>query len=86
MTSILRTAPRRRTLAVAAAIVALAPAGVALAGPDTNIQKPGHNSLTLDDPDTTIQKPGHRSLALDDPDTNIQKPGHVAISRPLGDV
>jgi len=83
MTSILSTTRHRRTIAVAAVIAALAPAGVALAGPDTNIQKPGHR--TLADPDTNIQKPGHVTLALDDPDTNIQKPGHVSISRPLGD-
>lgn len=52
---------RRRTIAVAAVIAALAPAGVALAGPDTSIQKPGH--LALDDPDTCIQKPGHVAIS-----------------------
>ena len=32
-------------------------------GPDTNIQKPGHISVALDDPDTNIQKPGHVSIS-----------------------
>ena len=51
----------RRTIVIAAVVAALAPAGVALAGPDTNIQKPGH--LALDDPDTNIQKPGHVAIS-----------------------
>lgn len=40
-----RTAPRSRTIAaLVVTLLALAPAGVAYAGPDTNIQKPGHIS------------------------------------------
>jgi len=70
MTRFLRTPARRRTLIVAAVVAALAPAGVAVADPDTNIQKPGH--LSLEGPDTNIQKPGHLTVALE-------------ISRPLGD-
>jgi hypothetical protein len=54
---------RRRTIALAAVIAMLTPAGVALADPDTNIQKPGHVSLALDDPDTNIQKPGHVAIS-----------------------
>ena len=37
---------RRRALAVAVAVAILTPAGVALADPDTNIQKPGHVSIS----------------------------------------
>jgi len=77
MTRVLRTSSRRRTIAVAAVVAALAPVSVALAGPDTNIQKPGH--VTVADPDTNIQKPGHVALALVAPDTSS------SISRPLGD-
>jgi hypothetical protein len=54
---------RRRTIALAAVIALLTPAGVALAEPDTNIQKPGHSSLAVDSPDTFIQKPGHVSIS-----------------------
>jgi len=61
MTRSPRTSSRLRTIAVAAVVAALAPAGVALAGPDTNIQKPGHVSVA--GPDTNIQKPGHVALA-----------------------
>ena len=55
------TSRRTRTIAVVAAVALLAPAGVALADPDTNIQKPGH--LALDGPDTNIQKPGHVAIS-----------------------
>lgn len=44
MTRILRT--HRRTIAVAAVVALLAPASVALADPDTNIQKPGHVAIS----------------------------------------
>jgi hypothetical protein len=58
-----RSIARRRTIALAAVIGALAPAGVALAEPDTNIQKQGHRGLAFDDPDTSIQKPGHIAIS-----------------------
>jgi hypothetical protein len=57
------TISRRRIVALAAVIALLTPAGVALAEPDTNIQKPSHGSVALDDPDTNIQKPGHVSIS-----------------------
>ena len=39
------TARRSRTIAaIALAVLTLAPAGAAYAGPDTNIQKPGHSA------------------------------------------
>ncbi len=58
MTRLLLT--RRRAIAIAV-VAAFAPAGVALAGPDTNIQKPGH--IALAGPDTNIQKPGHVAIS-----------------------
>jgi hypothetical protein len=51
----------RRALALAAVLAGFAPAAVALAEPDTNIQKPGH--VALADPDTNIQKPGHVAIS-----------------------
>jgi hypothetical protein len=36
----------RRTVALAAVIALLAPASAAFADPDTNIQKPGHVSIS----------------------------------------
>ena len=47
MTRLFRTTSRRRrTIALAAIVAVLAPAGVALADPDTNIQKPGHIAIS----------------------------------------
>jgi hypothetical protein len=41
-----RSISPRRTVALAAVIALLAPASVAFADPDTNIQKPGHVSIS----------------------------------------